>query len=219
MSWAEMAIICPTITAGNQHAYRSQMERVARFAVRVHVDLMDKDFTPHKSVGVNEIWWPAAVKADIHVMYRNPIKYLNQIIEYNPHLVIVHAEADGDFYSLLEALRAKDIKVGLALLKNTPVSKIEPVLGELDHVLIFSGELGSFGGQADIALLEKVQAIKAINPNIEIGWDGGINEQNARQLVQGGVDVLNVGGYLQRSERPHDAYARLEALIHGVNNG
>ncbi len=214
-----MAVICPTVLAGNEHTYRQQLERVAKFAKRIQIDLMDGIFAPHKSVGIEQVWWPIGVEADIHLMYQNPADNLTSLIELKPHLIIVHAEADGDFYELSETLRDQGIKVGLALLKDTPVSKIESVLGGVDHVLIFSGTLGSFGGQADLDLLDKVQTIKVINPAIEIGWDGGINEHNVQRLAQGGVDVLNVGGFLQRAERPHDAYARLEALVQGVNNG
>ncbi len=214
-----MAIICPTVLAGNEHTYRQQMERVAKFAKRIQIDLMDGVFAPHKSVGIESVWWPVGVTADIHLMYQNPDDQLASLVALNPNLVIVHAEADGDFYNLSETLKDKGIRVGLALLKDTPVSKIEPVLDTIDHVLIFSGQLGSFGGQADLDLLEKVQAIKVINPAIEIGWDGGINELNTQQLVAGGVDVLNVGGFLQRAPHPHDAYARLEVLVQAVNNG
>lgn len=208
-----MAIICPTVTAGNPHAYRTQMERISPLTHRLHIDLMDKNFTPHQSVGVDEVWWPIAVQADIHVMFKNPNDFLIHFIRHNPALVIVHAEADGDFHKLNETLKYNNIKVGVALLKDTPVSHIESVLNDIDHVLIFSGDLGQFGGHADLSLLEKVQAIKAINPNIEIGWDGGINEHNIKQLADGGVDVLNVGGFIQRAENPGRAYARLKALL------
>ena len=81
--------------------------------------------------------------------------------------------------------------------------------------MIFSGELGTFGGHADMDLTSKIDQIRSINPKIEIGWDGGVNEHNAGQLAQAGVDVLNVGGFLQRAEHPDSAYARLESLVQG----
>lgn len=208
-----MSIICPTVLAGNEHTFRQQIERVVPFAERIQIDLMDGEFAPHKSINLDEIWWPAGVTADIHLMYKRPVEYRDTLINLKPHMVIVHAEAEGDFYELKEALKSAGVKVGLALLEQTKLEQIEPVLNELDHILIFSGELGSFGGQANLNLLEKVQAIKVINPNVEIGWDGGINEHNIKQLTDGGVDVLNVGGFIQRSDNPAHAYARLKALL------
>lgn len=207
-----MAIICPTVLAGNAHTFRQQIERVAAFCHRIQIDLMDGEFVPHKSIALDQVWWPVGVKADLHIMYKNPSLQLATIIKLKPHLVIIHAEAEGDFVSFQQALKAADIKVGLALLKQTEVAKIGPVLDLLDHVLIFSGDLGSFGGKADLELLDKVKMIK-MHSNIEVGWDGGVNQHNVAQLAAGGVDVLNVGGFIQRSEHPDEAYAKLEALV------
>ena len=81
-----------------------------------------------------------------------------------------------------------------------------------DHVLIFSGDLGKHGGVADLSLLEKVNKIKALHPGAEIGWDGGINDTNAAKLIDGGVSVLNVGGFIQKSQKPDEAYAKLKSI-------
>jgi pentose-5-phosphate-3-epimerase len=81
-----------------------------------------------------------------------------------------------------------------------------------DQVLIFSGHLGYHGGEADLGLLDKVAKVRAHHPEAEIAWDGGINDQNAAKLVAGGVNVLNVGGYIQNSSTPQEAYATLEAI-------
>jgi ribulose-phosphate 3-epimerase len=78
-----------------------------------------------------------------------------------------------------------------------------------DHILIFSGDLGHYGGTASLMQLEKIRLVKAINPNAEIGWDGGANIDNAFTLAQGGVDVLNVGGAIGNAEDPASVYATL----------
>ncbi len=213
-----MTVICPTVLAGNIHTYKQQMERVASFAHRVQIDLMDGRFAPHKSVDIHEVWWPAGVTADIHLMYKKPAEHIDEIIKLKPNLLIVHAEAEGDFFELLDKLKQEPIKIGVALLEQTEVAQIEPILNDIDHVLIFSGDLGNFGGQANIGLIEKVQAIKSRNLGIEVGWDGGVNEQNVAGLAQAGVDVLNVGGFIQRSDNPASAYARLKAIVEEVGH-
>jgi ribulose-phosphate 3-epimerase len=76
-------------------------------------------------------------------------------------------------------------------------------------VLLFSGDLGHYGGHADLELLDKVARIKEINPKAEIGWDGGANESNVKQLADGGVDTITVGGAIQNSENPENTYATL----------
>jgi ribulose-phosphate 3-epimerase len=210
-----MASICPTVLAEEPHAYREQMERIAPFARRIQIDLTDGDFAPSKTKIFEEIWWPEAVQADIHLMYRHPSEYAEQLIKLNPHLVIVHSEADADFAALATQLHRHGIKAGLALLAETPIEVLKPFLNVFDHVLIFSGTLGHFGGKADLSLLDKVNQVKSLNAHIEIGWDGGINDQNAKALADGGVDVLNVGGFIQKAEDPAAAYAKLKSVVEG----
>lgn len=208
-----MAVICPTVLADNPHVYREQIERITPFAERVQIDLTDGLFAPRQSVGLEHIWWPEHLRADIHLMYKNPAHYVEQLIKLHPSMVIIHAESDGNFFDIAESLKSNGIKVGVALLKPTPVNKITAALSHIDHVLIFSGDLGHFGGSADLGLLGKVKSIKSIAPNMEIGWDGGVNPENARELANGEVDVLNVGGFIQQSADPQDAYAKLREVL------
>jgi ribulose-phosphate 3-epimerase len=79
--------------------------------------------------------------------------------------------------------------------------------------MVFTGTLGQYGGTASLMQLEKVRLIKAISPNVEIGWDGGVNIDNAYTLTQGGVDVLNVGKALAAAADPGQMYAKLVSEI------
>lgn len=212
-----MAIICPTITTNNLHTYRQQIEGVAVFAPRIHIDLADGLFTPNELIAIDKIWWPENVSADIHLMYKDPDSVIDKVIAYKPNLVIFHAEASGNFDSVAGKLSAAGVRVGVALLAKTEVSLIGSKIDLIDHVLIFSGDLGHFGGHADLSLLGKVSELKALKPKIEIGWDGGINDENAAELAGSGVNVLNVGGFIQKATRPDEAYAKLKQEV-GADN-
>ena len=190
------------------------MERAALFAKRIHVDFMDGKFAPTKSPGLLQAWWPEKIHIDLHVMHENPEKELDEIVGLKPQLVIVHAEAGGNFVIIANRLHEAGIRAGVALLPKTPVDVIKPALEHADHVLIFSGDLGHFGGDANLELLKKVARAKELKPNLEIGWDGGINDTNVKQLIAAGVDVLNVGGYIQRAENAKERYNILENLVH-----
>lgn len=211
-----MPIICPTVLADEPHAFREQMERIAPFAKRLQIDLTDGDFAPTSTVSVKQIWWPEGTLADIHMMYSHPEKELKNLIKIKPHLVIIHAEAETDHAAFAAELHENGIKAGLCVLKETTIESVGPLLESFDHLLIFGGHLGYFGGQADLSVVEKATQAKAYNLNIEIGWDGGVNEKNAKALADGGVDVLNVGGSIQKADNPAGAYATLNAII-GVN--
>jgi pentose-5-phosphate-3-epimerase len=98
-------------------------------------------------------------------------------------------------------------------LQSTAAEVIFSALDHIQHVLIFSGNLGYQGGShVDFNLLEKVKVLKRHKPELEIGWDGGVNDQNVAELINGGVDVLNVGGYIQKAEDPARAYSALKRI-------
>jgi len=213
-----MAQIVPTVTAYDPHQFREQLERIAPFAERIHLDLMDGDLPPTKSPPLSQIWLPDNIPTDIHIMYRRPAQEIRRLIELKPYMVILHAEAEGMFEEIAQVLKGEHIKVGVALLPQTEAKLIIPALQQIDHVLIFSGNFGHYGGKADLSLLGKISEIKAHKPHVEIGWDGGINEENVKTLVHNGVDVLNVGGFIQRAVDPRAAYAILEELAEHKND-
>lgn len=210
------ATICPTVTARNVEEYRQQMERLASFATRVHIDLADGIFTHVKLVSIDNVWWPHGMRADIHIMYKEPFRHTKALLNLRPQLIIVHAEADGDFVAFADAAHAAGIEVGVALKPQTQPALIRPALDWIDYVLVFSGHLGHFGGQADTHLLTKVLQLKQLKPGLEIGWDGGINNKNAAVLAAGGVDVLNVGGFIQHASNPTAAYQTLEQQVRSL---
>lgn len=208
-----VAEVSPTILAGEPHEFREQMERVAMFAKRVQIDLMDGVFAPTKSVELEKVWWPQTIKADIHLMYQRPDEQLGLLVKLLPHMVIIHAEADVDHMHFAAELHRYGILAGLSVLKETSIEWVDRLLPSFDHLLIFSGDLGRFGGEADMSLLDKVKTVKNHYSNIEIGWDGGVNVDNIAKLVNGGVDVLNVGGAIQKASNPKEVYDRMKALV------
>lgn len=207
-------VVCPTITATSAEQYGKQLRLNASLAKRLHIDLMDGDFAPSKSPSLEQIWWPAGVLADLHIMYKNPTDYLAQIVGMQPNLVIIHAESEVNHMHFAAELHKEGIKAGLALLAETHIKACDEILHSFDHILIFSGNLGYQGGsRADMALLEKVKYVKTNHPEAEIGWDGGVNDQNIGQLASGGVDVINIGGFIQKADHPENAYAKLLTLL------
>jgi len=203
--------ICPTVTTDDIDVYRQQIEESATYATRVHIDLADGIFT-RKLTAIEDVWWPAGMRADLHIMFQEPFQHIPAILALGPQLVIVHAEADGDFIAFAREMHRHGIEAGVSILQKTPVEAIVPALEYVDHVLIFSGDLGHFGGKADLSLLDKVKQLKQIKPQLEIGWDGGANDENALAMAEGGVDVINCGGYLH-GDNPTEAYQKIVAIV------
>jgi ribulose-phosphate 3-epimerase len=210
-----MAVICPTVTATDTTQYREQLELLQSFARRIHLDFMDGQFAPVRSIGLRDAFWQPGPIIDLHLMFQRPLEQLEVVISMQPHMVIIHAEAEQTV-DFLRELSGLGIKRGIALLPETPPTAIERLLPLLDHVLIFSGNLGHFGGKADLHLLHKIAVLKRLKPSLEIGWDGGINAENAVDLAVSGIDVLNVGGFIQHAKDPEAAYDTLEAKLRGI---
>lgn len=207
-----MPVICPTVTATNPHTYREQMARIEPFAPRVHIDFGDGDFA-ERMVNIAQAYWPEHMIADFHVMYRHPYEHMETIVGLKPNMVVVHAEAEDDILAMLLELQAVGIKAGLALLQDTKPEDHADIIAHADHVLLFSGDLGHQGGTADLGILKKAAAVQAINPTIELGWDGGITAENAPLLVEGGIEVLNVGGFIQHADDPKAAYESIAKTL------
>lgn len=209
-----MSVVAPAILAETPEDYKAKMERIQGFAQRVHIDICDGEFAPTFTVGAAQIWWPQGWLADIHAMVARPSEHLETLISLKPNLIMFHAEAQEDIVPVLQHVKKFGIKAGVVLLRSTVPSTAAPAIKEADHVMIFTGELGKYGGTASLMQLEKVRLIRAIHPTVEVGWDGGVNLENIYSLAQGGIDVLNVGGTLANAEDPAATY---KALVDEIN--
>lgn len=208
---SEMSLISPSVTAYTPLEFRSQLEAVSGVAGRIHFDLGDGEFTT-ETITPTDLSWPEGIIADVHLMYQDPLSVLDELIALRPHLVIIQSEAN-DVIESIEHLQLAGIGSGVAVTQQTSIESIAHIVTMVDHVLIFSGTLGSFGGEADLSLLHKVDEARLLNPDVEIGWDGGANVDNVSQLSSSGVDVIVAGGAIQRSADPAKAYAILEAQL------
>lgn len=205
--------IAPTILCESDADYRTTVERLHPFAKRVHIDLADGEFAPVFTVGVDKIWWPQEWQVDIHAMVARPSEYVNQLIQLKPFSIIFHAEAQEDLVPILQKVRGAGIHAGVALLKKTVPSTVKQYIDAADHVLVFSGDLGHYGGVADLMQLEKVRLIRGIRGDLEIGWDGGAALENVFSLTQGGVNVINAGGAINKAKDPADVFNQMVAEI------
>jgi len=204
-----MSVIAPALLAENADNYKEQAEHLHGFASRVHLDISDGEFAPTFTVMAAQLWWPQEWTIDIHAMVARPSEHLQALVALKPNLIIFHAEVKEDLLPILQYVQKLGIKAGIALQRPTSPSTVSQLIEAADHVMIFSGDLGHYGGTASLIQLEKVRLIRAIKQDVEIGWDGGVTIENAYGLSQGGVDVLNVGATIAKAADPAAAYAAL----------
>lgn len=205
-----MATIVPTILTNNPTEYQKFMSLYPTFAKRIQIDIADGTFVATNTIQLSSIQnLPGGVAWDIHAMIAHPSEQLDHIISLRPSLVIFHAEAGENLLTDFAALKKAGIKTGVALLQRTYPGDVKSYIEAVDHVLVFAGRLGKQGGTADLLQTEKIKLIKSINPNAEIGWDGGVNLENVRAIAHAQVDVINVGSFIAMNPNPTKAYTQL----------
>lgn len=205
-----MAEIVPTILTNDGEQYKKLVTTFQPFAKRVQIDVSDGTFAPSATLPLNQVYWPKEWQVDFHMMVVRPSEHLPLILQLKPSLCIFHAESGENLLPLFEQLKAAGIKTGVAIMRSTFPGSIKQYIEAADHVLIFAGEIGKQGSQADMLQTEKIPLVKAINPNAEIGWDGGANLRTVRAIYRAGADVINVGSAISNATDPGAMY---EALV------
>ncbi|MBR2998260.1 hypothetical protein IKF34_00565 [Candidatus Saccharibacteria bacterium] len=205
--------IVPAILTNDKQDYRAQIEKINTFTRRVQIDVTDGVFAPHPTLDITNIWWPKNWQADLHLMMARPSEHLDIVMKLEPSLCILHAEASEDLTPIFNSLKNAGIRTGLALLPSTYPGIVKPYIDMVDHVLIFAGQLGAQGAPADLMQMEKIPLVRAMKPELEIGWDGGANMSNVRALAHADLDVINVGSAISTAAEPASVFQELVSEI------
>lgn len=196
-----MMILAPSILAADFTRLGEQVaQTLDAGAEYVHLDVMDGMFVPQISFGMPVIksLRPLTNKTfDVHLMIEEPDRYIADFKKAGADIITVHAEATRHLDRTIQLIKSTNAKAGVSLNPSTPLSVLEWVLPSVDMVLIMSVNPG-FGGQAFIPYsLEKIRQLKEMidskGLNIDIEVDGGVNKDNAKELIEAGTNVLVAG--------------------------
>jgi len=166
----------------------------------IHVDVMDGHFVPNLTIG------PMVVKAlrphtqkplDVHLMISPVDPFLEAFAEAGADIITVHPEAGPHLHRTIQKVKSLGLRAGVSLNPATPAKVLDYVLEEVDLVLVMSVNPG-FGGQGFIdSQLKKVAAIRkridAAGLDIDLEVDGGVDQANAKRVIEAGADVLVAG--------------------------
>lgn len=178
----------------------------------VHVDVMDGHFVPNISIGAPVT---AACKKvcdvpfDVHLMISNPLDYAEDFAKAGADIICFHSECDSDTEETINKILSLGKKAGLAIKPATPIDEVLKYLDKLSMVLVMTVEPG-FGGQSFMeSTMPKVEAIRKINPDIDIEVDGGINAETIKIAAKAGANVFVAGSAVFKSENPAETIAIL----------
>jgi len=166
----------------------------------IHVDVMDGHFVPNITIGVpvvRSLRKVARAPLDVHLMIEDPDRYAEAFAEAGASMISVHAEVLPHLHRTIQFLKGLGVKAGVALNPSTPVSAIEEVAADLDHVLVMSVNPG-FGGQTFIERSEsKIRAVRRLlddaGSRARIEVDGGIDTATVGRVVAAGATILVAG--------------------------
>jgi len=213
-------LVAPSILAANYGHLDNDITMLNKSrADWIHVDVMDGVFVPNISFGpmlVQQMKKTSALPLDVHLMIVNPENFVSQFIELGADVVTFHLEATNHAHRLIQEIKAKGCKAGVAINPQTNVSLVDDVLEDLDMVCIMSVNPG-FGGQKFIyRTLHKISKLKdqIITRNLDtlIEVDGGVGLQNAESILKAGADVLVAGSSVFKSKDPLDTIVRLKNI-------
>jgi ribulose-phosphate 3-epimerase len=194
-------------------------EAVAAGADWLHIDVMDGHFVPNITIGplvVAALRREFDVPLDVHLMIAAPDRYLDAFAQAGADYLTVHVETCPHLHRTVQAIKDLGVKAGVALNPATPLSSLEPILPDVDLLLVMSVNPG-FGGQSYIpASTDRIRQLRQLrdahNPTALISVDGGVKPDNAAAIIAAGVDVLVAGSAVFGG--PHSVTDNIAALRH-----
>lgn len=221
-----MVTIIPAILATNVSEFSGQLDKLKSAPELeggwVHIDLMDGVLVENKSIGIEELGKiEIPFKKEAHLMVQNPSKIIHQLVEQKFERIIVHIESepnndttdpwenrisshlnDIEDYSLDD--KHKGLESGIAINPDTDINELNLYLYDVDLVQIMGVEPGEQGQEFMQKTIERVQDVAFLRDKFELSFkisvDGGVNDTNARQLMEAGADILVIGSFLQKGE-------------------
>ena len=221
MNW-----LSPSILAANFNRLGEQIQCVRDCGAQaLHFDVMDGMFVPSISFGMPVL---ASIRKetdmflDVHLMVREPIRYITEFRESGADLITIHYEACSNVMQTVKAVRDSGAKVGLSIRPETPVSVLRPFLDKVDLILIMSVNPG-FGGQKFMeGTYDKLRELRALMaeilgrssgegvPRVEV--DGGIYLDNVAGVIEAGADTIVAGSAVFHGDITDNTNRFLEIL-------
>ena len=186
----------------------------------IHVDVMDGHFVPNITIGppvIKSLRKATKLPLDVHLMIENPEKYIPDFRNAGADWISIHPESTPHLQRALSMIRELGAKASVSINPATPLYVLDHVWNDIDMVLVMTVNPG-FGGQKFIpSMKHKIQTLKKKiereNPKVLLEIDGGVNQENIKELSDLGVDVFVAGSAIFESKDYQKTIAAMKNSI------
>jgi len=216
-----MKKIAPSILSADGSRFGEEIAAVeAAGADMIHIDVMDGHFVPNLTLGpglVASLRKTTRLPLDVHLMIENPERYIEAFAKAGSDRITVHAEASVHLHRTIAMIREHGVRPGVSLNPATPLILVEPILSDIDLLLIMTVNPG-FGGQKFIGgMLPKIslakEMINAVAPAVLLEVDGGVTLKNIRSIANAGADILVAGALVFESSNYAETISAMRTLL------
>jgi ribulose-phosphate 3-epimerase len=205
-----MALIAPSLFAADFARLGEALDMAkAAGAPMIHLDVADGHFAPGITAGqpvIKSIRRATDLVLDVHLLIERPERYVAEFVAAGADRVSVHPEATTNLHAVLEMIRARGAKAGVALNPFTPVESVSGALGQLDFLTVLSADPGLTKRAFIAGTFDKVRAAARARDErllkFAIQVDGGITFDRVESLIRAGADILVAGSAIFQDENP-----------------
>jgi ribulose-phosphate 3-epimerase len=212
--------IAPSILSADFAKLGEEIKNVEQAgADYIHIDVMDGHFVPNITIGpliVEAVRPVTSLPLDVHLMIEQPDHYIESFANAGADIISVHVEACKHLHRTIQYIKSQGVKAGVVLNPATPAEMIQPILEDVDLVLVMTVNPG-FGGQqfihSTLSKIKKISSwIKDRELDVELEVDGGVNSETAKLCVEAGATVLVAGSAIFNAEDRLKAIQALKGL-------
>lgn len=205
-----MIKVYPSILTNDIKDFKRRISRI-KFAKTIQIDIMDGKFVKNKSLMPKDLRKiKIRHKLEYHLMIKNPEEIIDEFLALKPYSIVIHYESTKNIIFLINKIKSRKIKVGIAINPKTPVKKIIPYLKKVDSILIMTVNPGFYGSRFVPSSLRKIKELRRLTKKpIEV--DGHQDYNNAKLSIKAGANIIISGSYIF-DNNPLQSYKSLLTL-------
>ena len=208
-----MTKIVPAILTNDSADLEVKIRQAEQFTDIAQIDIMDGKFVPSRSIGSEDLKKiKTRLYLEVHIMAVDPERYFQGFTEAGAKRILFHFEATDKPAELIKELREMNISPGIVINPQTPVEAVKPFFKDIDILLLMAVNPGFYGAPFIPEVLDKAREISKMGKNFILSLDGGVKLENFLDIVNAGVEQIDIGSAIFKGNPGENYKAFLKLL-------